>query len=555
MKNFGLQKYAVLIIPLLFLLYSAPSALDYIFYFPDEKYYTDAVLQMMEKDDYFTPYKADGSPRFLKPIATYWVLMGSYKIFGVSPFSSRLFFWLTGALLIAITFLMAKSISGNHKIAITAAFITAANPLVLLSASRSIPDILLTLFLTISAWGFLEIMISEKPLRRFYWMAYLGAALAFETKGLPAVVFAGASMLYLLLNPWKRIKFKNLFETYSLVISILVAISWFAIMYATHGANYLGSFFEDQVGGRVSSKTLQVLTNAALGILNLIAFLIPWVIIAFSNPKQQRTFISTSDNRQKSVFGFILLWVILIILMSGAVFKFYDRYVLPVIPLVAILLASLLHLSKTRFKKGIISILLALNVTALVINVLYAIFILSTTILIFAVILVFNIIAQYKFGVFRNASSDVVIANGILLLYFSLFVLLNPLLMPNPGKQLVVNLKNNGIVENSRVYVYGNIRTASNIRIQSHHKMNVISMDTVYTIPATPNHFLVFDKRDQNRLDLTNYEIEKGSEEWLRVPVSKFPDFLQKPVLKIKEGGTTYFIAKPKSYPYEKPEQ
>ena len=80
-------------------------------------------------------------------------------------------------------------------------------------------------------------------------------------------------------------------------------------------------------------------------------------------------------------------------------------------------------------------------------------------------------------------------------------------------------------------------------------------MDTVYTIPATPNHFLVFDKRDQNRLDLTNYEIEKGSEEWLRVPVSKFPDFLQKPVLKIKEGGTTYFIAKPKSYPYEKPEQ
>jgi 4-amino-4-deoxy-L-arabinose transferase-like glycosyltransferase len=54
--------------------------------------------------------------------------------------------------------------------------------LVLISASRSIPDILLVLFLTVSAWGFLEILVSVEPRKRYYWMAYLGAALAFEPK-------------------------------------------------------------------------------------------------------------------------------------------------------------------------------------------------------------------------------------------------------------------------------------------------------------------------------------------------------------------------------------
>ena len=112
MQNFQ-KKHIWIFIPLLFLLFSAPAALDYVFHYPDEKYYTDAVLQMMDHGDYLTPYSADGSYRFLKPIATYWVLMVSYKLFGISVLSSRLFFWLAGAMLVAITFFMAKSLTKN----------------------------------------------------------------------------------------------------------------------------------------------------------------------------------------------------------------------------------------------------------------------------------------------------------------------------------------------------------------------------------------------------------------------------------------------------------
>lgn len=545
MQKKGLQKYAFYLIPILFLLYSAPSALDYVFHFPDEKYYTDAVIHMMDKGDYFTPYAVDETPRFKKPIITYWVVMSSYKLFGVSQFSSRLFFWLAGAFLVAITFLMAKSLSGNREIATAAAFITAANPLIYLSASRSIPDILLVLFLTISAWGFLEIMLSENRKKKFYWMAYLGAALAFETKGLPAAAFAIASMLFLVLNPWKKIPFEKLFEPVSLLVSIVVALSWFVIMHFEHGSVYLNSFFADQVGERVSSKSGQIFGNAALGIVNLVAFLIPWIIILFSKPKKLKNYVTGSEKSTKAIFGFILLWVVLVILMAGAVFKFYDRYLLPVIPLISVFIAMVLIQSKTSFKKPVFFVFLILNLISLTINILYAFFIHADTILIIGTIFSILIIGAYFLKAFKTISFEVLIANAFLLLIFSAFILMYPLLMPNPGKQLVENLEKNGATKNENIYVYGNIRAASNIRIHCNNKLSVISMDTVFSLPHELNHYLVFNQKEKDLLNLKNYEIKKGSEEWSRLPIGKFPGFMQNTVLGIKNSGTTYLIATP----------
>ncbi|SHF27651.1 4-amino-4-deoxy-L-arabinose transferase [Mariniphaga anaerophila] len=540
------KKYVWVFIPLLFLLYSAPSALDYVFHFPDEKYYTDAVLQMMDKDDYFTPYKADGSYRFLKPIATYWTLIGSYKILGVSKFSSRVLFWLAGALLVAVVFFMTKSLTKKRETAITAAFITAANPLVLMSSSRSIPDILLVLFLTISAWGFLEIMVHETPSKKFYWMAYLGAAFAFETKGLPAAAFAGISLLYLLFNPWQRKKLKQVLHPGAILLAVFIALSWFVVMYIEHGSEYLNSFFADQVGYRVSSKIMQVVNNTFLGVANLIAFTLPWIVIAFSKPAKLKAFITGTDKPTKAILGFIAIWTLLVIAMSGAVFKFYDRYLLPVIPLISLFFALVFMNSETRFKKPSIKIFAGLAMLVLAINILYAVFILPDKILVLGTIAGTLLVVLWLTGTFKAISSEIILANLVLLLFFSIHILLYPLLMPNPGEQLTEAIQKEQVSGNETVYVYGNIRTASNIRIHSHHKMNVVSMDTVYTLPENPNHLLVFSPKEEPFLDLKNYSILPGSEEWKRVPVEKFPSFLQPTIKNIKKSGTKYFVAKPK---------
>lgn len=542
----SLQKHIWIFAPLLFLLYSAPAALDYVFHYPDEKYYTDAVLQMMDNEDYFTPYSADGSYRFLKPIFTYWLLILSYKLFGISVLSSRLFFWLAGAVLVVITFFTAKSITDNRKTAVIAAFITAANPLVLMGAARSIPDILLVLFLTVSARGFLEIMLRKQPGKKFFWMAYVGAAFAFETKGLPAAVFAGISFSYILLNPWKRKTIRQIIEPYSLITAIVIAFGWFVIMYFQHGAEYLGSFFADQVGDRVSSKSLTALKNLFLGFISLLAFSIPWTILAFSKPKTLKNNFLISDKKTKAALGFIAIWVIFAILMSGAVFKFYERYMLPVIPLFSIALAMMLTKAPNHFARFFKQLFAGAVLLVLFVNTLYALFILANKILIAGTLTGIGIFIFLKLKVLKNISPEIVLANYILLLYFSVHILLYPLLMPNPGRQLVENINTAQATGTETVYVYGNIRTASNIRIHSHHQMNVVSMDTIYTLPSEKNHLLIFSPKEQPFLALDEYSVSPGSEEWKRLPPDKFPRFLQPAVEKIKAGGTKYYIAKPK---------
>jgi hypothetical protein len=299
------------------------------------------------------------------------------------------------------------------------------------------------------------------------------------------------------------------------------------------------------VGERVSSKITQVVKNTFLGIITLIGFLIPWILIVFPKSKKIKESEPKITLQNKAVFVFILIWVILTILMSGAVFKFYDRYVLPVIPLVSFLFAHLLAESSTGLKKKFLNIFLILNLFVVSINILYALFVLPDLILILGIVVGVAVIVVWSLGLFRSVSAEIQLANGIMFLFFNVFILLYPLLMPNPGQQLVNSLKSEGITANEKIYVYGNIRTASNIRIHSRNQFEVVSMDTLFTLPQEQRHFLVFDKKEQARLDLHEYKILQGSEEWSRVPVEKFPGFLQKNITALKESGTRYLIAKP----------
>jgi 4-amino-4-deoxy-L-arabinose transferase-like glycosyltransferase len=376
-------------------------------------------------------------------------------------------------------------------------------------------------------------------------MAYLGAAFAFETKGLPAAAFAGISFLYLLFNPWQRKTLKQILHPGAVFLAVIVALSWFVIMYIEHGSEFLGSFFADQVGYRVSSKIVQVFSNGFLGIVNLLAFTLPWIIIAFSKPKKLKSFIGSADSKTKAMLGMIAVWVAMVLIMSAAVFKFYDRYLLPVIPLVSLFFAIVITRTETRGTKTALRIFRGLTFFILSVNILYIVFILPDKILILgttAGILLIGLLVIKKLKTFTR---EIILANFILLLFFSVHILLYPLLMPNPGEQLVENIRASQKSGNEQIYVYGNIRAASNIRIHSNHKMNVISMDTVYTLPSNPNHLLVFSPKEEPFLDLSNYDIQPGSEEWSRVPVEKFPDFLQPTVRNLKESGTKYFVAKP----------
>jgi hypothetical protein len=369
--------------------------------------------------------------------------------------------------------------------------------------------------------------------------------LAFEVKGLPAAAFAGISMIYLVLNSWKPKKLQEILHPAAIISATAVALSWFIIMYFKHGTEYLQSFIADQVGYRVSSKTAQVINNTFLGIVNLLAFSLPWLVIALSKPAKLKQYITNGSDERKAILGFTALWVIAVIAMSGAVFRFYDRYLLPVIPLVSLFFAMVIIQSETRFRKTALKILMAFNALVLFINLLYGVFIDHGIIIITGTALG---IALFIFLIYKNKLliAGIALANAVMLLWFNGHVLLYAMLMPHPAKQITQAIHNGQDSAHDSVYVYGNIRIASGIRIYSNHQLNVVSMDTLYMLPDNQDHLLVFDKKEEHMLDLVNYKVIKGSEEWKRVPAERFPEFLQPAIEKLKNSGTVYYIAKPK---------
>lgn len=530
----------------MFLVYAAPSALEYIFFFPDEKHYTDAAIQMTENHDYLTPYQANGNPRFKKPIVTYWFITSSYNLFGIGQTSSRIFFWLAGALLVFVVYLMTKSLFNNQNTAMIAAFITAANPLVLLSAGRSIPDILLVLFLTISAWGFLEIMSSEKPKKRFYWMAYMGTALAIETKGIPAVAFAGISILFLLFNPWQKVNFKSLLKPIPIIASILVAVSWFIVMWIEHGAAFWWQFFEDQVGMRMSSKILLTLKNLLVAVAVLLAYFIPWIFMLFCKKNKIKVFWQQQGKETKALLGFIFTWILLIILMSGAVSKFYDRYLLPVIPLMAVSFAYIFQKQGSSFKKIILNVFLILNILILILAISYVLFVSCNALVVVGICIGLIPIVAYFNGYFDTLSGEVLIANAIALLFFNIFILLHPLLLPNIGTQISNKIVQLGNTNHEKIFVYGNIRTAADMRVSSHNTLNVVTMGKKYVSPPEQAKWIVIAPQKKHLLDLKNYDAFIGSQELPQIAVEYLPLCLQKKVKKMRENGEKYLIYKAK---------
>lgn len=317
-----------------------PFALDFHLHYPDEIYYRDAAVKMLQTGDYLTTYLGSGELRFKKPILTYWAVLAGFKLFGVHAFGSRVFFLLAGAATVGLTYLLGKTVFGDRKIAGIAALIAASNPILIFAATRSIPDVLLVLTITVAALGFAGLLREgEQAKKKFLWLLYLGLALAFEVKGLPAVALGGIGILYLRFNPWQRITWKKLLYFPAILLSIGIALFWFVAMWQLHGATFLDSFLEDQVGTRVTSRVVLALQNGLVASVLLVGMFLPWVALAISKAKEVVR-IAWKENPQ--FFAFALLWGLAILGMGALTSKFYERYLLPVAPVLALWLAWIL---------------------------------------------------------------------------------------------------------------------------------------------------------------------------------------------------------------------
>lgn len=510
-----------------FLLLVGPFALNFHMHYPDEIYYRDAAIKMLQNGDYLTTYLGSGELRFKKPILTYWAVVAGFNLFGVNEFGSRFFFLLAGAITVGLTFWLAKVIFRNEKIAGISALIMAANPVLILSSGRSIPDVLLVLTMTLSAVGFAGLIRDgDHASKKYVWLMYLGLALAFEVKGLPAVALGGLGIFYLLFNPWKRTSWKTFLTIPVLLVSSVIAMFWFVAMWQIHGPTYLDSFLEDQVGIRVASRILLIVQNGFLAFTLLISIFIPWIIFAI--PKFKKT-IKNIWNENPTFFGFVILWSLAILAMGAMTSKFYERYLLPVAPVLAVWLAWALVRSEFEFRiRGLkITSVIMLSLTGLLFFVgLWLGFIGKSNGLIWAqfglAVLIFGYLIKL---LVKSEKLPKVIAYAFLLIFFLLSTITYHISLPHQGAQVSSFVKNANIKPNVPIGFVGNLHAGSKIRMSLGTDYNLIDLPrSGWKTEVSQFENVIIEDRMLDSLDFSRFEVSQASVNWNS---KQIPDLLK----------------------------
>lgn len=308
----------------------------------DERFYTDAVIGMTQSGNYLAPTYSDGSLRFKKPILSYWVVLLSYGALGINYMASRLPFLVAGTLVVWLTYHLGLILVRRRPEALVAAAVMASNLTVLHTSVRSTPDMLLTLWITISMVGFARLIFHGSRALLDFCLAYMGVALAVATKGL----FGVLPLLFAFGYVWRvkpaGMRVRDLIHGPALLAAIPVAVAWFVWAFFQHGETAAADFWGDQVGERLSGSKWYILSNAGVYLSSFVLQMLPWsgfACVPLYILWRRRLVVFLCHRRE---LGFMAAWILLlfVVFVFGNIQR--TRYFLPAYPHLSIFYAVLL---------------------------------------------------------------------------------------------------------------------------------------------------------------------------------------------------------------------
>jgi 4-amino-4-deoxy-L-arabinose transferase-like glycosyltransferase len=454
---------------LIFALTALPFAATFAFYYPDERHYTDGALQMLQGHGWLIPKNADGTPRFEKPPLAYWAIAASCQFFGVNVAAARLPFLLASCGTLFLTFRLARKLTGHSDTALLAAIILLSHPQFFLCSVRSIPDALLVFFITLSATGFLRLIVFEEFTTGAFCAAYGGAAGAVLSKGLLGLMIVGFAWAFFISKNRDRRAFKKIIRWPFFIPAIILAAGWFVFIFCEDGALAWHGFFGDQVSGNIHGHFWSPILRAPLFALILFINFLPWSAPAVEFFFRRKTMKPSPI--PPAAKNFMLGWTAILILGFALGANVSPRYLLPATPLFAILIAD--ALSRAEKFPLIFSVwrILAIALAVLVLLDLAAFYILSQWPMpkffapaIWLLFLAATVVVG--FGAWRKRfSAAAALGMAILTGCLILFVAVMPLLLPDRAQQIAAALEQTQIGGPKTVLLVGSVQLASRVRV------------------------------------------------------------------------------------------
>ena len=299
---------------------------------PDEGRYAEIAKEMVETGDWVEP-RLYGIDYLRKPPLLYWLVAGSFKVFGFTEFAARLVPALFGILGVAAGFWFAREVFGL-KSAFFAALMLAANAWYLQVGRYLLIDMVFTFFTVAGLYCFY--LAAEKGRTAPALFFYVCAAMAFLSKGVVALVIPGISILaYLLALRRARAVWPRMRPGWGIAIFLFLTLPWFVAV-AKRQPEFLKFFFYHEHLKRFVSAQFEHQESWYFYLWVIPAVFMPWTL--FFEPLR-KAFSFPADAARPARF-------FLLIASAGIVF-FYSlsrtklpTYILPAVPLLTILLAD-----------------------------------------------------------------------------------------------------------------------------------------------------------------------------------------------------------------------
>ena len=309
----------------------------------DEGYYAEASREMLETGDWLTPH-FNYENRFEKPVLYYWLTAATYLITGPDEAAARFWSAMSGVGVVLLTWAIIPGPIRKDAGWLAGAIVASSFGCFAL-ARWALPDLPLTFFITLTIWSSLRAL--ERAMRSEPWLsawalAGLGAGLGFLTKGPVAL----AIPVVVLVPVWWRFRRSIRLDPRGLALAAaivaVVGLPWYVAMWREHGSVYVQSFF---VGDNIDRFTTSRFNDARpvwYYLAVLLGGMLPWSIY-LAMFTARAAFDLVRRTWKPSDFQWVLLtWAVMPLLFYTVSVGKQPRYILPVLPPVAVLLAQAL---------------------------------------------------------------------------------------------------------------------------------------------------------------------------------------------------------------------
>lgn len=190
---------------------------------PDERLYTVAAAEMMASGDYLVPKSETGGLRLKKPPLTYYYVVLGFKAFGENVFDAKILMVLSAALIIALSYSLARALGVDRDRSLLGAAIVGGHKIFFSTSNQHIPDMPLVLGISLALVGFVHILSREKPPVWVYYAAWFGVAYAVLAKGMLVLLLVALYVPFRLFGArgWRP----NMHEGLAVLLAVLLAAS------------------------------------------------------------------------------------------------------------------------------------------------------------------------------------------------------------------------------------------------------------------------------------------------------------------------------------------